>query len=71
MVNGRVVYEQGHVVGIDEPALLAEAREVFMQKRPAIERARLAADRLRPGYQEMVRRAAAAEVGMTRWVGQR
>ncbi len=71
MVNGRIVYEQGHVVNIDEPAVLAEAREVFMRKRPAIERARLVADRLRPGYQEMVRRAAAADVGMTRWVGQR
>jgi 5-methylthioadenosine/S-adenosylhomocysteine deaminase len=70
MVDGYVVFENGRVTTVDEAALLAEARELFAAKRPLIELARSNSDLLFPSYQAMVRRAAAADLGMTRWVGQ-
>jgi 5-methylthioadenosine/S-adenosylhomocysteine deaminase len=57
------------VTSVDETALLDEARAVFAAKQPLLRAARADADRLRPAYQAMVRRAAATDVGMTRWVG--
>jgi 5-methylthioadenosine/S-adenosylhomocysteine deaminase len=71
MVAGRIVAEGGHVTSVDEAALLAEAREVFSAKQPAIAEARREAGTLIAAYQGMVRRAAAADVGLTRWVGAR
>ena len=70
MVDGKVVFEDGHVTSVDETALLAEARELFAEKRPLIEHARHSSDLLFPPYQAMVRRAAGTDLGMTRWVGQ-
>ncbi len=69
MVDGRVVFDEGRVSTVDEPALLAEARQLFAEKKPAIELARRRSGLLFPHYQAMVRQAAAADVGMTRWVG--
>ncbi|GAA2635034.1 amidohydrolase family protein [Paractinoplanes durhamensis] len=66
MVDGRIVAERGRMVGVDEDALLAEAREVFAAKAPALAAARADAGRWFPEYQQMVRRAAATDVGMTR-----
>jgi 5-methylthioadenosine/S-adenosylhomocysteine deaminase len=71
MVAGRVVAEHGHVTSVDETALLDEARALFAAKRPLVEAARRAAEPLVPAYRGMVRRAAATDVGFTRWVGQR
>lgn len=71
MVDGRVVFENGRVTTVDEAALLAEARELFARKLPVIERAHRCADAIHPHYQAMVRRAAAADVGMNRWIGNR
>lgn len=71
MVAGRVVAERGRVTSVDEAALLDEARELFARKRPSIQAARRDAAALLPAYQAMVRRAAAADVGFTRWVGAR
>ncbi len=71
MVDGTVVAERGRVSAIDESALLAEARELFDRRRPAWVLARRAAATARPSYEEMVRRAAARDVGMQRWVGDR
>ncbi|TPG37137.1 amidohydrolase family protein [Mycolicibacterium hodleri] len=68
MVAGRVVAERGHVTSVDETALLDEAREVFAAKLPAIQAARADADALFPAYQHIVRRAAATNVGFSRWV---
>ena len=68
MVAGRVVAEHGHVTSVDESALLDEARELFAAKLPAIEAARGNADGLYPAYQHIVRRAAATDVGFTRWL---
>jgi 5-methylthioadenosine/S-adenosylhomocysteine deaminase len=66
MVDGRIVAERGRLTGIDEDALLAEAREVFAAKAPALAAARAGAARWFPEYQQMVRHAAATDVGMTR-----
>jgi len=68
MVAGRVVAEHGHVISVDESALLDEARELFAAKLPAIRAARSSADQLFPAYQHIVRRAAATDVGFNRWV---
>jgi len=69
MVDGKIVYENARVTRVDETALLDEARELFAAKRPALRRSSANAERLLPTYREMVRRAAIADVGMTRWVG--
>jgi 5-methylthioadenosine/S-adenosylhomocysteine deaminase len=68
MVGGRVVAEHGHVVSVDEGALLDEARESFAAKLPAIHAAREDAGRLFGAYQSIVRRAAATDVGFSRWL---
>src|SRR6195952_747088 len=68
MVAGRVVAEHGHVTSVDEAALLDEARELFAAKLPAIQAARVGAADLFPAYQHIVRRAAATDVGFSRWV---
>jgi len=71
MVDGRVVFDAGVIRTVDEPALLAEARELFAAKLPAVQRARRAADAVYPHYQSIVREAAAADLGMNRWIGNR
>ena len=70
MVGGRVAFEDGRVTGVDEDALLAEARELFAGRRAARDRARRGAEAVLPAYRDMVRRSAAVDVGMNRWVGQ-
>ncbi|WP_099022436.1 amidohydrolase family protein [Mycolicibacterium palauense] len=69
MVAGRIVIEDGRLTTVDEPALLAEARELFARKRPAVETARARAAGLLPAYRHIVERAAGTDVGFTRWVG--
>ena len=68
MVAGQVVAERGHVTVVDEAALLDEAREVFAAKAPALRAARAGADKMFPAYQQIVHRAAATDVGFSRWV---
>ena len=68
MVDGKVLFENGSITCVDEQALLAESRELFAGKRPAIDLARHNAASLFPHYQAVVRRAAAADLGMSRWV---
>ena len=68
MVAGRIVAEDGHVTSVHETALLDEARELFAAKLPAIQRARGEAANLVPAYQHIVRRAAATDVGFSRWL---
>lgn len=69
MVDGVVVAEQGRVRTLDVPALLAEARDCFHARQPALDAARRGADAVRPAYAAMVRTAFARDVGMQRWVG--
>ncbi|MBY0175115.1 amidohydrolase family protein [Curtobacterium herbarum] len=64
VVAGTVVAEGGRVTSVDEDALLAEARELHAARRPALERTWADADRLRPAYAAVVRRAAATDLGL-------
>jgi 5-methylthioadenosine/S-adenosylhomocysteine deaminase len=68
MVAGRVVAEHGHATSVDESALLDEARELFAKKLPAVRASQADAAHLLPAYQHIVRRAAATDVGFTRWL---
>lgn len=63
VVHGSIVAEDGRVGSVDEEALLCEARELFAARRST------SAAHLLPTYKKMVRKAAAVDVGMTRWVG--
>ncbi|MCU1529669.1 MAG: amidohydrolase, partial [Frondihabitans sp.] len=69
MVDGRVVFEGGLITTVDEPALLAEARELFARKLPVIARANAEAALLQPHYDAMVEAAARTDVGINRWIG--
>jgi 5-methylthioadenosine/S-adenosylhomocysteine deaminase len=71
MVDGKIVAERGAITSVDETNLLDEARELFAAKQPALLRSRAGAQHLFPAYQQVVRKAAAVDVGMTRWVGGR
>jgi 5-methylthioadenosine/S-adenosylhomocysteine deaminase len=68
LVAGRVVYENGAVVGLDEAALRAEARAIAAKRAIDTSEAESAA-RWLPHYRDMYRKAAARDVGMQRWIG--
>jgi 5-methylthioadenosine/S-adenosylhomocysteine deaminase len=67
MVAGRVVAERGRVLTVDEEAIKAEARALLPAYREELARTANAARELMPHYGEMYRRAAAHDVGFTRW----
>jgi cytosine/adenosine deaminase-related metal-dependent hydrolase len=69
MVHGAVVAERGRLNQIKEEELLAEARELFAARQPALDAAYARSREQVPLYREVVRRAAEANVGMNRWVG--
>lgn len=69
MVDGRVVFEKGRVVTVDEADLLAEARAHFERARRDRAAAYDGVAALLPAYREMVELARTTEVGMSRWVG--
>jgi 5-methylthioadenosine/S-adenosylhomocysteine deaminase len=69
MVDGRIVFDGERITTVDEPALLAEARETFARKLPLIERTNAEAAVLQPSYDAMVAQAARTDVGMNRWIG--
>src|SRR5438132_13706700 len=68
MVAGRVVAERGKVLTVDEAAIKAEIRA----RTPALHRelaaTAAAAEKLEPYYREMYARAAATDVGFSRWL---
>jgi len=68
MVAGRIIYESRHITTVDEPAIRAEAREIFERRRPALVEARQEASRWLPAYRTMIAKAAARNIGMNRWV---
>jgi cytosine/adenosine deaminase-related metal-dependent hydrolase len=68
MVDGVIVARDGKVISVDERALLDEAREVFAARRVTDAPSRAEADRVLPVYREVVRRSAAVDVGINRWV---
>jgi 5-methylthioadenosine/S-adenosylhomocysteine deaminase len=67
MVDGRTVVRDGRVLTVDEDALIAEVRERMPAWLDALAPADAWARRLRPAFEEMYRRCAAADVGFTRW----
>ena len=69
MVAGRVVFEEGRVMTVDEPALMDEARELFAARSAALAAAESEVAPLLPYYREMYERAVAIDVGMTRKLG--
>jgi 5-methylthioadenosine/S-adenosylhomocysteine deaminase len=69
MVAGRVVYENGAVVGLDERALRAEARAIAAQRAAAAATEADSAARWLPYYREMYMKAATRDVGLHRWIG--
>jgi 5-methylthioadenosine/S-adenosylhomocysteine deaminase len=68
MVAGRVVAERGNVLTVDEAAIKAEIRERSAALRRELAETAAAAGRLEPYYAEMYRRAAATDVGFSRWL---
>ena len=69
MVAGEMVVENGRILTVDQDVLLAEARDLFALRRPAIELARGESAGAAAEYRVMVRAAAAVDVGMNRWAG--
>jgi 5-methylthioadenosine/S-adenosylhomocysteine deaminase len=69
MVDGQIVAERGTTTLVDEEEILAEAREVFARKAPALADAAAAMNRLLPYYDEMYFKASTVDVGMNRKLG--
>jgi 5-methylthioadenosine/S-adenosylhomocysteine deaminase len=69
IVDGRVVVRDGRLTLIDEPELKREIRSLEPMLRVGVARLRESAASLEPYYREIVQRAAARDVGFTRWVG--
>ncbi len=68
VVNGRIVFRDGALTGVDEESILDESRELFARKLPSIRRARDGAKAVHSQYQAIVAAAAAADLGMNRWI---
>jgi len=69
MVAGKIVFENGAVVGLDEPALRAEARAIGEARTTSDASEAEGAARWLPFYREMYMKAAARDVGLQRWIG--
>jgi 5-methylthioadenosine/S-adenosylhomocysteine deaminase len=69
MVAGQASMRDGRVLGIDEGALRAELRARQPEIDAAIAATGRQAARLEPYWRAMYQRAAAMDVGFTRWVG--
>lgn len=68
MVAGRVVAENGQLKTIDEKALRQEIRDRTAAVHAELAETAKAAATLEPYYREMYRRAAAVDVGFSRWL---
>jgi len=69
LVAGRVVHENGVVIGVDEKALRAEARDIAARRSSADASEAAGAARWLPYYRDMYSKAAARPVGLQRWIG--
>jgi 5-methylthioadenosine/S-adenosylhomocysteine deaminase len=69
IVDGQLVFSEGTNQCVDEPALLAEARELFAQRRPALVAAAQQAQRHEASYASIVEQARTSDLDMNRWVG--
>ncbi len=70
IVDGVVVVRDGQLTRIDEALLRADLRRIEPELRAEAVALRAGAAELEPYYREMVARAAATDVGFSRWVGQ-
>lgn len=70
LVAGRIVVEDGRVVTVNEEDLKAEVRELMVGYAAQFGEVAHWATELEPMYRAMYERAAACDVGMSRWVGQ-
>ncbi len=68
MVAGQVVAENGRILTVDEEAIKAEARELMKSYKRELDKTAGAARLLEPYYREMYLRAAARDVGFSRWM---
>ena len=68
MVAGQIVAEDGRVLTVDEAAIRAEIRERTAAMHHELALTRAAAEKLEPFYRAMYQRAAAADVGFSRWI---
>jgi cytosine/adenosine deaminase-related metal-dependent hydrolase len=68
MVAGRIVVENDRVLTVDEGAIKQEIRERTAALHADLERAARAAMRIEPYYRAMYQRAAATNVGFSRWL---
>jgi cytosine/adenosine deaminase-related metal-dependent hydrolase len=68
MVAGAIVTEGGKCLTVDEAALKAEIRDRMSVVHRDLAATATAAAQLEPYYREMYRRAAARDVGFTRWL---
>ena len=69
LVAGRVVYDNGAVIGVDEKALRAEARDIAARRAVADASEADGAARWLPYYRDMYMKAAGRTVGLQRWIG--
>jgi 5-methylthioadenosine/S-adenosylhomocysteine deaminase len=67
LVNGHVVMENKEFIGLDEKALLQEARDIGMSLREEHDKAKRWADELRPYLERMYWRAVRQDVGINRY----
>jgi 5-methylthioadenosine/S-adenosylhomocysteine deaminase len=68
MVAGRVIVERGKVLTVDETAIKADIRERTAALHRELADTAKAAALIEPYYAEMYRRAAATDIGFTRWL---
>lgn len=66
MVAGRVVFDGDRVLGVDERALRAEARELFAARADVVAATEAEARRWLPWYREMTLKSHAEDVGLVR-----
>ena len=69
MVGGTVVVRDGIVLTLDEDRVLAGARDLAAAYAETARSVDVWAERLRPTFEEVYRRAASTDVGFTRWLG--
>lgn len=69
IVDGRVVVCDGRLTMVDEDKMTADLSSIQPRLRQEAIALRESAAKLEPYYREMVQRAAARDVGFTRWVG--
>ncbi|MCC8180402.1 MAG: amidohydrolase family protein [Planctomycetes bacterium] len=69
IVAGRIVYDDGKILTVDEEAIKAEARELAREYTATLAQSDAAAGVLEPYYREMYLRCAKEDVGMNRWAG--